>query len=246
MRLKGKTALVTGCNRGIGKAIIEKFAKDGANLITVTRTNSKEFEDFTKFLEDTYQIKVNELHFDLTDTDVMKDQIKALLKEKTPIDILVNNAAITHGGLFTMTSMKTIHAVFNTNLFAQMELTQLVLKAMMKAKYGSIVNIGSVLGLDLPAGVSSYGVAKAALMAWTKTLSKEVGHFNVRVNAVAPGIIDTQMGTQTDEKVVSKMLESAGIKRLGTVEEIANAVAFLASDDSQYVTGQILRVDGGI
>lgn len=142
--------------------------------------------------------------------------------------------------------MKTIHAVFNTNLFAQMELTQLVLKAMMKAKYGSIVNIGSVLGLDLPAGVSSYGVAKAALMAWTKTLSKEVGHFNVRVNAVAPGIIDTQMGTQTDEKVVSKMLESAGIKRLGTVEEIANAVAFLASDDSQYVTGQILRVDGGI
>ena len=176
----------------------------------------------------------------------MKEQVKGLIKEKTPIDILVNNAAMPHGGLFTMTSMKTIHEVFNTNLFAQMELTQFVLKVMMRAKRGSIINVGSVLGLDLPAGVSSYGVAKAALMAWTKTLSKETGPFNVRVNASAPGIIDTQMGAQTDEKVVAKMLESAGIKRLGTVDEVANTVAFLASDDSQYVTGQILRVDGGI
>ena len=244
--LQGKTALVTGCNRGIGKAIIEKFAKDGANLITVTRKPSTEFDDFLKLLESTYNIKTTQLHFDITDTEAMKEQVKALIKEKTPINILVNNAAQPHGGLFTMTSMKTIHEVFNTNLFAQMELTQLVLKIMMRAKRGSIINIGSVLGLDLPAGVSSYGVAKAALMAWTKTLSKETGPFNVRVNAIAPGIIDTQMGAQTDEKVVAKMLESAGIKRLGTVDEVANTVAFLASDDSQYVTGQILRVDGGI
>ncbi|MDD5869246.1 MAG: SDR family NAD(P)-dependent oxidoreductase [Succinatimonas sp.] len=244
--LQGKTALVTGCNRGIGKAIIEKFAKDGANLITVTRTQSTEFDDFLKSLESTYNTTVIQLHFDITDTEAMKEQVKGLIKEKTPIDILVNNAAMPHGGLFTMTSMKTIHEVFNTNLFAQMELTQFVLKVMMRAKRGSIINVGSVLGLDLPAGVSSYGVAKAALMAWTKTLSKETGPFNVRVNAIAPGIIDTQMGAQTDEKVVAKMLESAGIKRLGTVDEVANTVAFLASDDSQYVTGQILRVDGGI
>lgn len=244
--LQGKTALVTGCNRGIGKAIIEKFAKDGANLITVTRKPSTEFDDFLKSLESTYNTTVIQLHFDITDTEAMKEQVKGLIKEKTPIDILVNNAAMPHGGLFTMTSMKTIHEVFNTNLFAQMELTQFVLKVMMRAKRGSIINVGSVLGLDLPAGVSSYGVAKAALMAWTKTLSKETGPFNVRVNAIAPGIIDTQMGAQTDEKVVAKMLESAGIKRLGTVDEVANTVAFLASDDSQYVTGQILRVDGGI
>ena len=244
--LQGKTALVTGCNRGIGKAIIEKFAKDGANLITVTRTQSTEFDDFLKSLESTYNTTVIQLHFDITDTEAMKEQVKGLIKEKTPIDILVNNAAMPHGGLFTMTSMKTIHEVFNTNLFAQMELTQFVLKVMMRAKRGSIINVGSVLGLDIPAGVSSYGVAKAALMAWTKTLSKETGPFNVRVNAIAPGIIDTQMGAQTDEKVVAKMLESAGIKRLGTVDEVANTVAFLASDDSQYVTGQILRVDGGI
>ena len=231
---------------GFGKAIIEKFAKDGANLITVTRTQSTEFDDFLKSLESTYNTTVIQLHFDITDTEAMKEQVKGLIKEKTPIDILVNNAAMPHGGLFTMTSMKTIHEVFNTNLFAQMELTQFVLKVMMRAKRGSIINVGSVLGLDLPAGVSSYGVAKAALMAWTKTLSKETGPFNVRVNAIAPGIIDTQMGAQTDEKVVAKMLESAGIKRLGTVDEVANTVAFLASDDSQYVTGQILRVDGGI
>ena len=243
--LNGKTAFITGTNRGIGKAIIEEFAKNGANIIAHARKETPEFYACLKELEKKYGIKTIPVFFDMTDTEAMKNTVRQLIAEKIPVNVLVNSAGMAHGGLFQMTSMAKIKEVFEINFFSHLQLTQLLLRWIIKNGGGSIVNLGSVLGIDLPAGSCAYGVSKAALIAFTETLAAECGQYNIRVNAVAPGLIDTDMAKQMEKTAEEKMLSDCVMKRLGKPEEIAKTIVFLASDESSFINGQIIRVDGG-
>ena len=155
-------------------------------------------------------------------------------------------AGIAHGGLFQMTPVSKIREVFETNLFAQMEITQIVLKSMMRKKSGVIINMSSVLGLDIKEGSCAYGLSKAAVSAWTKTLACEYAAYGIRVNAIAPGLIDTDMAKLMEEKAEQEMIASSAMNRLGQPDEIAKTALFLASDDSSFINGQVIRVDGGI
>ncbi len=243
--LKGKTVFITGTNRGLGKAFVEEFAKNGVNVIAHARKDSSEFRVLCSELEKKCGVKVMPLFFDLTDSAAMKSTVRELIASKIPIDVLVNNAGIAHGGLFQMTAMAKVREVFNVNLFAQMELTQHLFRYMIKGGGGSIVNIASISGLDLKVGNCAYGVSKAALIAFTKTLAAECGATGLRVNAICPGLAVTDMGAQMDERAGREMIARSAMNRLAKPEEIARVAVFLASDDASFVNGQIISVDGG-
>lgn len=247
MKLKHKNVLITGSRRGLGWAMAEEFAKNGANIIAHARTQTDEFSERLMKLAKTNGINVSELYFDLSDTESMKESIKNLLiKQKTKIDVLVNNAGIAHGGYFQMTPISKIREVFEINLFAQMELTQLVLKSMVRNKSGVIINMSSILGLDIKSGSCAYGVSKAAIAAWTKTLASEYANNGIRTNAIAPGLIDTDMAKLMEEKAEMDMISASAMNRLGLPSEIAKTAVFLASEDASFINGQIIRVDGGM
>lgn len=245
-KLQGKTALITGCNRGIGKATVEVFAAEGANIICAIRKENPEFKEFTDSLESKYGVSIEHRYFDLSNEESIKALVKGLTQEKHVIDILVNNAGMPAGGMLLMTSIQKIKEVFQVNYFSQVLLTQLIAKMMMKQKKGSIINMSSVTALDNQGGWTAYGGSKAAMISFTRTIARELATFNIRVNAVAPGLIDTQMGGEMDERFQQDMLSRADLGRKGKPEEVANLIAFLASDASSYMTGQIIRIDGGM
>ena len=245
-RLQGKTAMITGCNRGIGKAMAEKFASEGADLICAIRKENLAFQKETDVWAQKYGVNIDFIYFDLTDEDGIKAVFKELNKEKRTIDILVNNAGIPAGGFLLMTSIQKVKEVMQVNFFSQILVTQLVAKMMMKQKHGSIVNMGSVTALDNQGGWTAYGSSKAAMMSFTRTAARELAAFGIRVNALAPGLIDTEMGGEMDEKYQTEMLSRSDMGRKGTPEEVANVVCFLASDEASYITGQVIRIDGGM
>lgn len=238
-----KTVLITGTSRGIGKATAEEFAKNGWNVITHARKQTEGFESYTVNLAKTCKVIVSPIYFDMLDSETMKKSISTLKKNKTVIDTLVNNAGIVHGDLFQMTSIATIKNVFDINLFSHMELTQLVLKILAKEN-ASIVNVASVAGIEFRGGNSAYGVSKAAMIAWTKILEAEL-HNRVRVNAIAPGLTETDMAQELEDKYQLITASRNAINRLAKPEEIAKAIFFLSSDAASFITGQVLRVDGG-
>ena len=246
MKLKGKTALITGTNRGIGRAIVEKFAKEGANIIAHARKPYQEFETFLEDTKETNNIKITPVYFDLRDEENLKKELTRLVKSKIPVDILVNSAGKEHGGFFQMTPDNTIKEIFEINLFAQMQITRIMLKSLMKQKSSSIINISSVSGIDLPQGNCAYGVSKAAFIAFTKVLAAEYGRFNVRINTIAPGLIDTNMFRKIEEKAKNGLIARSSLNRLGSPDEVANLAAFLASDEASFINGQIIRIDGGM
>lgn len=243
--LTNKNAIITGSNRGLGKAIVEEFAKNGANIYACARKQNDEFEKHLKNLAEKYQVWIKPIYFDLSDEVAIKEGFKQIHSNKQSIDILVNNAGMPYGGLLTMTPIHKLKEVFEVNYFAQIYLMQLVSKVMIKQKSGNVINIASVGGIETNVGYLAYGSSKAALIWATKSISKELAPYNIRVNAVAPGLTKTEMGLYKNEEELAKTINRTSMNRMGEPIEIANAVLFLASDDSSFITGHILSVDGG-
>ena len=241
-RLTGKTALITGCNRGIGKAILQSYIKEGASVITSTRNVTDELKSEYGTIGGT----IIPVKLDLTDEESIKSGMKSVLDLKMPIDILINNAGIARFKPFMMTKMEDYKQMMQVNLYGPALITQYVLKNMVKQKNGSIINLSSISGLDANAGNAAYGASKAAVASLTRTLSKELAKANIRVNAIAPGYVATDMNSQISEDYLKKMTEHISFGRLANVDEIAKLAVFLGSDDASYITGQVIRIDGGM
>ncbi|MBD5235061.1 MAG: SDR family oxidoreductase [Barnesiella sp.] len=240
-----KTVLITGCNRGIGREAVRLFAENGYNLICCIRQPNDEFASFTATLSNEHGVEIETIYFDMTDEAGIKAALTPLVKENRKIDVLVNNAGIASGGLINMTSMAKLKEVFQINFFSQVLITQLVSKLMIRHKSGSIINMCSIGGIETNPGYLSYGSSKASLIWMTKSVAKELAPFGVRVNGVAPGLVDTDMGNYKNEIEIQKTLNRTAMHRFGHKHEIAEVILFLASDKSSFMTGQILIADGG-
>lgn len=244
--LEGCTALITGTNRGIGKATLIEFAKNGATIYAHARIKNGEFIKSCKELEKIYNVKIYPVFFDVLDEDAMKKELLQI-KKNGGIDVLVNNVGIVDNvSLFTMIKLEKIKESFEVNFFAQMSLTQKVSRMMIAKKKGSIINISSCAGIDGDTGMFDYVSSKAAIIGATKRLAIELGNYNIRVNAVAPGLIDTDMGNQMSEELTNETIKRCIMNRKGEPSEVANTIVFLASSMSSFITGQVIRVDGGI
>ena len=236
-----KVALITGASRGIGKACAIELAKAGYDIAVNYAGND---EAANKTIEELKALGVDAqaFKFDVSNQEEAAKGVEEVLAKFARIDVLVNNAGITRDGLFMRMSAENWDAVINTNLSSAFYVSQPVVKIMMKQRSGSIVNMSSVVGVSGNAGQANYSAAKAGLIGLTKTLAKELGSRGIRVNAVAPGFINTDMTKDLD---TSKFLDFIPLKRLGEVEDIAKTVKFLAAD-SDYITGQVIEVDGGL
>lgn len=244
--LNNKNAIITGCNRGIGFAILEEMCKKGANVWACVRTINDDFKKEVLRLQKDYGVWIEIVQMDIADDSSIKTALKSIIKEKKEIDILVNNAGIPYSGLLAMTPMKDLRNVMNIDFIAQMQIIQIVSRSMIKNKKGSIVNMCSIGGIETREGFLAYGSSKAALIWATKSISKELGHHGIRVNGVAPGLIETRMGIDIHTKdQIEETVNLSTMKRLGTPKEIANTVAFLCSEEASFITGQIISVDGG-
>ena len=247
MLLKGKTAVLTGCNRGIGKATLEVFAKNGANIWACVRQLNDDFIDHVTSVAEECDVTINPVPFDLEDEEQVKEGIKIIRSAKEPIEILVNNAGVIFTALFQMTPINKMREVFEINYFSQMLLTQSISKIMTRQKRGSIINISSSAAIEGNEGRTAYASSKAALITSTKVMAKELAMYNIRVNAIAPGLTETDMmRSSTHKEALDNTLKRISMGRVGNPEEIANVVLFLSSEFSTYMTGQVLRVDGGM
>lgn len=243
--MEGKNAIVTGARKGIGRSIVEEFAENGINIWACASRENCDFEADMQALAQKNNVWIKPVYFDLQEETEIKDAVKTIFGEKLPVDILVNNAGIPSSGLMQMTSLATLRQVLEINFVAQIYLMQLVSKVMMRQQKGTIINMGSVGGIEAREGYLAYGSSKAALLWATRSVSKELAKYNIRVNAVAPGLIQTDMGDYKKESEQEKIINGISMKRWGRPEEIAKAVLFLASEDSSFMTGTILNVDGG-
>lgn len=240
-----KTAIITGSNRGIGKCLVEKFAMSGYDIWACARERNDEFESYIENLRKKTNQIIETIYFDLLNEEEVKTGIKKIINTKKNIDVLINNAGVPFGGLFTMTSIDTLRSVYEINVFAQVTIMQLVSRQMMRQKSGCIINMCSVGGIETNPGYLAYGSSKAALIWITKSVSKELGQYNIRVNGIAPGLIDTDMGNYKSEEELKKVINRTSLHRMGQPEEVAEAALYLASDNASYMTGHILVLDGG-
>ncbi len=234
-------ALVTGGSRGIGKACALHLAQAGYNVVINYAGNEEAAKQTVSELEAS-GVKAEAVKFDISNHDEAQEAVAKIIEKYGRIDVLVNNAGITRDGLFMRMSKENWDAVINTNLTGAFNVTQPVIKVMMKQRSGAIVNMASIVGIYGNAGQANYAAAKAGLIGFTKSLAKELASRNIRVNAVAPGFVQTDMTKSLDSAQIS---EHIPLKRLGDADDIAGAVKFLAVD-ATYVTGQVLQVDGGL
>ena len=246
MLLKHKTAIITGCNRGIGKATLEVFAENGANVFACVRKESGKFTDSITKLAEKTGVSITPVYFDFSESEQVNAGVKTIISFKKQIDILVNNAGVASGSLFQMTTLKDLKELFEINFFSQILFAQGISRYMSRFRTGSIINVASTAALVGDFGMTSYGSSKAALIFATKTMATELGAMNIRVNAIAPSITKTDMFDQMDDEQRNKLIESAALKRPAEAIEVANVVLFLASDLSSFISGQVLRIDGGL
>ena len=243
----GKNAIITGARGGIGRSTVEIFARNGANIWACVRTKDEKFELEMKKLEEKYDIRIWVIYFDLFDEKQIKNAVGQIQKQHLSVDILVNIAGMVEDSTsFVMSSIDKMKKVFDTNFWGTTLLTQYVVRLMMRNKSGSIINVSSIAGIDGAPAQYEYATSKAAVNGAVRHLARELAAYNIRVNAVAPGIVETKMGNKIEEGLKKEILEKVIMHRMGTTTEIANVIAFLASDLSSYMTGQIIRVDGGM
>lgn len=245
MLLDGKVALVTGGSRGIGRAIAVALAREGAKVAINFAGNEKAAEE-TKALVERAGSEAILLKADVSDKDADAALIDTVVKTYGKIDILVNNAGITRDSLMVRMKEDDFDAVIDTNLRSVFYLTKAVAKSMMKKRTGRIINMSSVVGLTGNAGQVNYAAAKAGVLGITKSAAKELASRGITVNAVAPGFIETDMTDVLSDTVKESLLHEIPLKRMGEPKDVANAVLFLASDQSAYITGQVIHVDGGL
>ena len=242
MRLNGKKALITGALRGIGKTIADSFIAEGAE---VWGLDYKTPEDLSARIE-TAKGKLHWIQLDLSELTSIDGVIENALKESGGFDILVNNAGITKDNLSFRMSMEEWQKVIDINLSAAFFVSRTVARDMIKKRAGSIINMSSVIGIHGNGGQANYAASKAGLIGLTKSLANEVAPRGVRVNAIAPGYIETDMTASVPEEMRKKMFEVIPMKRTGKQDDVAKTALFFASDDSSYITGQVLPVDGGM
>lgn len=245
MLLEGKVALVTGASRGIGKAIALLLAENGADVAVNFAGSTAAAEAVAAEIEKMGR-KAILVQGDVSQTEVCAEMVDKVVKELGRIDILVNNAGITRDTLLLRMKEEDWDAVLNTNLKGVFNCTKAAVKYMAKQRNGAIVNISSVVALMGNAGQANYAAAKAGILGFTRSVAKEMAARGIRVNAVTPGFIKTDMTSVLSEKVVAAMEASIPLARLGEPEDIAKAVLFLVSDNAAYITGQTLHVDGGM
>lgn len=244
--LNGKNAIITGARSGIGLATVRLFARQGANCWAVVHHEDADWLEQMRQLEVAHNVWIKPVYIDLSNSDSIRSSLKDIIKEKLPIDILVNSAGIVSPNrLFSMTSMSDIRKVMDVNFFSILEMTQLVLRVMQRQKKGSIVNIASIAADCEDTSQLEYATSKAALVCATKKLARELGSQGIRINAVSPGLIATKMVYEIEEEALEKINAGLASKRIGSPEEIANVVAFLANDQSSFINGENIKVDGG-
>lgn len=243
--LKGKTAIVTGAAKGIGRAIALKLASNGANIVLNYRSSEKqaiEVEEEIKKLG----VQVLRVKGDISNLSDVENLVNQAKEKFDKIDIIVNNAGITKDTLLLRMSEQDFDSVINTNLKGVFNCLKTIVPVMVKQKSGKIINLSSVVGLVGNAGQVNYAASKAGVIGMTKSLAKEVGSRGITVNAVAPGFIETDMTEVLGDKFKDESKKAIPLKRLGKPEDVANVVYFLASDLADYVTGQVINVDGGM
>jgi len=243
--LKGKVVLITGASRGIGRAMAQKFAQEGA---TVAFTYLSSVEKGQALEDELRQFggQVKGYRSDASDFKAADDLVNQVMADFGKLDVLVNNAGITKDGLLMRMSEEQWDTVINVNLKSVFNLTKAAIKPMMKAKAGSIINLTSVVGIRGNAGQANYAASKAGIIGFTKSVALELGSRNIRSNAIAPGFIETEMTGEINEKAVEEWKQQIPMKRGGQPDEVADCAVFLASDLSRYITGQVLQVDGGM
>lgn len=240
-----KTAFITGATRGIGKQIAIEFAKEGYNIAINYRDENKQVLD-TKSEIEKYNVKCITVQGDVSNFDDAKRCVEEIIKELGSIDVLVNNAGITRDMLILRMQKEDFESVINVNLIGTFNITKNVIPYMMKKRSGRIINIASVVGISGNAGQTNYAASKAGIIGFTKSLAKEVASRNILVNAVAPGFIQTDMTAVLKEEVKNEIAKNIPLKRMGTAKDVANVIKFLASEESSYITGQVINIDGGM
>ena len=245
MRLKDRVAIVTGGARGIGKKISQAFLEEGASVY-IFDVNQEEGARTVGEFQLAYDNKVNFFKVDITDEKGVEQSIKKIIEAEGRIDILVNNAGITRDNLILRMSLEDWKKVIDINLTGAFICSKHTVKYMVRNRSGKIINISSIVGVHGNAGQSNYSSSKAGIIGLTKTLARELAGRNILVNAIAPGYIETGMTEKLSDKIKEKLMEQIPAGRLGSVDDVAKTALFLASDDSNYITGTVINLDGGM
>lgn len=243
--LDGKVVLITGCSKGIGKEIARLFLMNGAIVYANSRTEGS-LKHLISELPSELQSKIFPVYFDVRNRERGKEIFLQIKKEQSRLDCLVNNAGIMKDAYIGMISKDVISETFETNVYAVIDLIQYATKFMKRQGNGSIINISSIIGINGNSGQVNYSASKGAVISITKSAAKELASFNIRVNAIAPGVINTELISSIDHEKLNDTVKNIGMGRIGQPKDIANLALFLASDMSDYVTGQIITVDGSM
>ena len=241
-----KVAIITGGSRGIGEKIAERFAQAGYNLIINYVSNIENVEELEAKIKGNANIEILFIQSDVTSFESCENMVNEAIKKFGHIDVLVNNAGITKDTLLMRMKEEDFDKVINVNLKGTYNVTKNVIPYMMKQKYGKIINISSVVGVSGNAGQANYAASKAGIIGFTKSVAKELASRNILANCVAPGFIKTDMTDVLSDSVKESINSQIPLKKMGTAEEVANAVYFLGNEENTYITGQVLNVDGGM